>query len=139
MTWLLKIFGLPGSIALAVAIGALSACIWLWVALAGAEAARSVAEIEADVAQGRATANAASATSWKATALQRHTLLLECQAENTRIAVETAAGLEAADAARKDAERSAALFADRYAASLRIPACVKARQNLDAACPAMEY
>lgn len=139
MTAILKLFGLPGTIALAAALLLAITTVRLALDLRVTKASLSAAKSERDTATARASANAMSAGSWKTTAGERLTLLQACQAENTRVANETAAGLARAEAARTDAERTLAQFTARYAAAIRIPACADARVKLDAACPAMEY
>lgn len=139
MSAILKIFGLPGTIALALALAFAGVAGVTLVRLHLVTAKLEVSETLLSSAEQRSVNSLRSAQSWRATAAERLALLEACQVENTRIANETAAGLARAEAARTDAERTLAQFTRRYAEAIRIPACADARAKLDAACPAMEY
>ena len=104
-----------------------------------AEAAQRVAEGERDLAVTRASDAAAGAAGWKTVAGERKGLLEACQVENTRVREVNAAAVAAALARARDAETAFKSFVDRYAANLRNPDCVAARQRLDQFCAALDY
>lgn len=143
---LLKIFGLPGSIALGAALLLAITCgvlgVQLYVAKAdvkSAQADKKTAETERDAATQRAAGNLSAANGFKTIGIERLALLETCQRENTRVAAANQVAVADARAKALDAERTLQLFIDKYAARNRSPNCAAARADLDRFCPALDY
>lgn len=143
---ILKIFGPAGTIALATAVllAMLSLSFGIQLKVATAQKneaiATSVAAInDRDAALVLAENNFDASAGWEKIADERGKLLIFSQEENRRLRAENDQAIARAEAKRQDAERTLSEFTSRYAASIRIPACAQARQQLEAACPAISY
>lgn len=146
MTLLLKIFGIPGTIALASAIvlalllGVCSFGLYTTrTELKLVSAELNLAKAERNGALQIASINEESSKGWEAIAETRKALLAEAQAENARVAADNQAALARARAETLDAERTLSQFAARFAASIRSPDCAAARARLDATCPLVKF